>query len=173
MRDADRAESFAQLVSPEVYVSAATYAARCVRTREEAEDLLHDALLVAYRRLHQLRHSSSFKPWLFAIIRNRSRSLFRRAALPLALSAWFAEAIPGPHETAEGELARALSALPASQQELLVLFYLDGLTLEETGSLLKVSAQAVGQRLFRARAALRRALESSRTAAEASRRTAC
>jgi DNA-directed RNA polymerase specialized sigma24 family protein len=49
--------------------------------------------------------------------------------------------------------------LPAAQAELLALFYLDGLSLVETGRVLGLSPQAVGQRLHRARLALRRSLE--------------
>lgn len=57
------------------------------------------------------------------------------------------------------EIAAALTRLPASQREILSLFYIDGLNLVETARVLDVSVGAIQQRLFRARGALKRELE--------------
>jgi len=59
------------------------------------------------------------------------------------------------------DTAAALARLPQSQQELLSLFYIDGLNLSETGQVLGIRPQVVRQRLYRARQALRRQLEST------------
>jgi RNA polymerase sigma factor (sigma-70 family) len=57
-------------------------------------------------------------------------------------------------------LTPVLTLLPPPQQEILSLFYLEGLSLAETGMVLGIPARAAKQRLFRAREALKRQLGS-------------
>ena len=103
-----------------------------------------------------------FCSWLLSIIRSRFIDRGRRAdARPKP------EELPpqlpqqdGKPDDPESELILAgLAKLPPEQKELLSLFYLDGLNLRETGEVLGIPDKAVRQRLYRARMALRRALE--------------
>jgi DNA-directed RNA polymerase specialized sigma24 family protein len=65
--------------------------------------------------------------------------------------------VSGGSEDPRGELMlAALSQLPWAQKELLSLFYLEGLSLNETGQVLRLAPRVVRKRLFRARKALRR-----------------
>ena len=59
-------------------------------------------------------------------------------------------------------IAEALARLPHAQREILSLFYLDGLNLEETGWVLGITPQVASQRLYRARRSLRRLLPEPR-----------
>lgn len=55
-----------------------------LRDRHEAADALQDTMLVAHRRLHQLRDPTRLRPWLFAIARHQAyrRSRHRNQATP-------------------------------------------------------------------------------------------
>lgn len=164
MTDETRRAQFEQALSDEVYGAAWRYACRLctaggVVRRDDAEDLLQESLVHAFQRLHQLRDAASFKGWLLSIMRTRFITRHRRERLLPATLEW-PEALPAAVEAdplVEEALA-ALSRLPASQRELLSLFYIDGLNLHETGQVAGLAPRVVRQRLHRARAALRREL---------------
>ncbi len=55
-------------------------ARQILRSDEDAEDVVQDVLLVAYRALPQLRDVSKFRNWLYAITRHRSMRFAERAS---------------------------------------------------------------------------------------------
>src|ERR1700756_3945250 len=82
---------------------------RVCGNREDAEDVLVEALLSAYRHLDQLRDSAAFRAWLAQIARRVCWQLKKREALLplLQLSAVEdpAAEISAPGPTAEQQLA--------------------------------------------------------------------
>ena len=159
MPELSEQEQFEQLLTPGVHRRAWRYACRLKSTREDAEDLLQDALVRAYRGLHRLRHTERFGAWLISIIRNCHLSRRHRHHQQNSDSYWLQLVKSSSVENPLSEsIAEALTKLPAAQREILSLFYLDGLSLEETGWVLGVAPQVVGQRLYRARRALRKKL---------------
>lgn len=168
-----RRERFEQLLTDEAYSLAWRYSCRlctagAVVLREDAEDLLQESLAHAYRHLHQLREPASFKGWLLSII--RTQLINRRRA---ARGSWLSvEDLPELADGAAtsagdplaGEMLAALTQLPVAQRELLSLFYIEGLSLKETGQVLRIAPRVVRQRLLRAREALRRRLRPPRAA---------
>jgi DNA-directed RNA polymerase specialized sigma24 family protein len=98
---------------------------------------------------------------LFSIVRSRAVNLQRRVPAGFAQSLWFqCVNAQGPQSALTERIADALARLTAAQAELLALFYLDGLSLEETARVLGLTPQVVGQRLHRARQAMRRVMEN-------------
>jgi RNA polymerase sigma-70 factor (ECF subfamily) len=53
-------------------------ACRILGNPEEAEDVLQDALLEAYRHLGGFKHEARFSTWLYSIVLNRVRNRLRR-----------------------------------------------------------------------------------------------
>lgn len=164
----DLRTQFEVALSEEVYASAWRYAWRLAAAgrggcHQDAEDLLQEALTQAWRQFGQLRDVGQFKAWLLAIVRtrflNRLRSSRRRPQADSDLPADLAS--PQQLEANDQELAAraALAMLQPAERELLELFYLEQLSLEETGIALGVSARVVRQRLYRARQNMRRILE--------------
>lgn len=167
-RDPGNRERFEELLTDQAYQAAWRHAYRLATgtsggTREDAEDLLQEALAQAYRSLPQLRDPSRFTAWLVSIVRTRFLDWRRRCLasgvnleLDAERCAEEATAIADPL----GELVQeALLLLPAAQREIISLFYLDGLSLIETGQVLRIAPRAIRQRLHRARQALRRQLK--------------
>jgi len=162
----ERRREFEAALQQETYRSAWRYACRlctagCTANHADAEDLLQEALLRAYQRFDQLRDPLRFKGWLLCIVRTTHLDRFRRNGHPASWSDGVLENLPatvsGGSEDPRGELMlAALSQLPWAQKELLSLFYLEGLSLNETGQVLRLAPRVVRKRLFRARKALRR-----------------
>ena len=162
-----------QLLLP-IHESARLTARRLCRSDFDGDDLFQEAALRALLRLSELRDESRFRAWFYAVLlsvhRERSRRSFWRRFLPFLnfsdgkdsdrrdLQA-ATEGLGRPYEEARGESARlsqALSRLPAKQREAVVLFEVDGYSLEEVAELQGDSLSAVKSRLSRGRQLLRR-----------------
>jgi RNA polymerase sigma-70 factor (ECF subfamily) len=124
-----------------------------------AEDLVQEALALAFRDLHQLRDLAHFRAWLSRIVTNRCRMHLRRLRALRETSLEEGETAPWPSlpEPPLG-IDQVLAQLPPERRRLLALFYGEGLSHEEVGRLLSLSPQAVKSRLHRARELLRKEL---------------
>ncbi len=140
--------------------------------REDAEDVLVEALLKAYRSLGQLREQTAFRAWLAQIGRRVCWQLKGRQALEpvLQLSAledrgWLAvDPAPSPEAMlARGQLHEllqgAINALAPAFREVYVLRDLEGHSGEDAARRLGISLAAQKSRLHRARALVRARLD--------------
>ncbi len=171
-----RIDRFEVALTPAIMETAWRYCCRLCYTREDAEDLLQDALAHSITRISQLRDLSKFKSWLLSIVRTQFLMQRRRKAVDKVpidgegeTGAVLADVRPAPDAGAlSGDIAAVMSRLTPEQREILSLFYLEGLSLAETGEVMGISQGAVQQRLFRARAALRRELSRLSTQVQVS-----
>ncbi len=164
------------------------HAARMLRTlmhlrgdRYEAEDLLQETWIAACRAARDYRGDASLQTWLERIAVNAAAMAGRRqlaisrgsGVAPQRLAggpgddgapAWQLRAPDDPgsaviwRETL-AELSSAITTLPRSLRDVLVLRDLQGTSTREAATELGISEDAVKQRLHRARARLREALE--------------
>lgn len=141
-------------------------AARSVlRDDAEAEDVVQETFVRAYRHLADFEERSSMATWLTRIAVHEALARVRRARL--FDSGEFAQVEstrPGPEqETASRELrsvlTAAIDALPAGLRLVFVLREVEGLSTLEVCEALQLSSEAVRVRLHRARLALRRRVE--------------
>lgn len=143
----------------------------------EAEDVLQEAYLLAYRNLDKFRSEASLSTWLTRIVVNeaiaRSRKSARRAQIiqldgsapsePDAESVMNESPAEQPeHAALRGEtrrlLERHIDALPDAFRTVFMLRALEELSVEETASCLGIPEATVRTRYFRARSMLREAL---------------
>ncbi len=147
---------------------------RVCGNREDAEDVLVEALMKAYRHLHQLRDSAAFRAWLAQIAKRVCWQLKEREAiLPLLqLSALEDEGreIAGKAPTPEAQLASrqmkqllddAIAALPPLFQSVYQLRDLEDRPGDEVAKALGISRAAMKSRLYRARALVRAHLDAA------------
>lgn len=145
----------------------------------DAEDVLQDTFLSAWRGAATYRGDGSARAWLFSVARNAVRHSVRRRVgepdrfAPLEAvdsleaiaeaAGWGSSAESTARDTAE--LVRtALARLAPADREILVLRDMEGLSGDETAAALSLSLAGMKSRLHRARlrlAALVRALEQS------------
>ncbi len=145
----------------------AAYAKYMTGNPDEAADLVQNALVRAYRALHQCQDPRRLKGWLFRIVANECKTHLarrkRRHAEPLSAAEGLATRGDPATEAEAAELRRrvhaALQRLPLEQREALVLRYVHGMDLGEMAETLAASVGALKMRLLRGREALRRELE--------------
>jgi RNA polymerase sigma-70 factor, ECF subfamily len=149
---------------------------RVCGNREDAEDVLVEALLKAYRHLDQLRDSEAFRAWLAQIAKRVCWQLKEREALLplLQLSTLEDEGhgIPGGELTPEAQLARrqmkqllddAISALPELYRAVYRLRDIEDRPGDEVAKTLGLSRPAMKSRLHRARDLVRTYLDAALT----------
>lgn len=164
---AGRTEAFAQLVD--------RHHARCLRLAthlladsDEAEDVVQEVFLRAYRHLGNYRERDKFGAWLTRILVNQCRTRASRNARYVALDpdVHTADLVvnPGDDDVARRiELARAMQQLGPEQREALVLRFTDELSYDEMATITGVGVSALKMRVQRACARLRTLL-TERTA---------
>jgi RNA polymerase sigma-70 factor (ECF subfamily) len=132
----------------------------------QAEDLVQECLLLAWRSFHQLREGSNAKAWLFRILFNcwygQGRKS-RKAPATVPLTAGIRTTTPAFDEAME--VSRALDALPGDHRTVLLLGVVEGLTCKEIAEILSVPVGTVMSRLSRARQAIRTRLAPKATRA--------
>lgn len=145
---------------------------RMCGNREDAEDVLVDSLVSAYRFMDQLKDEASFQAWLAQIGRRTCGRLKKREALRPFFSMTVleeegyqpADDTPTPEEKAmEGEMKdcihRALDSLPEMYREVYTLRDIDGLSAEEAAEQLGLTIPALKSRLHRARTMVRERID--------------
>ena len=142
------------------------YALRRGASHADAEELVADTLLVAWRRRGGLPAEPDVVPWLYGVARrvlaNQRRGRLRRARLDRVVSA-LARRPDDPAEEAQlADDARAVLAamlrLDERDREVLRLAAWEGLSHREIAVVLGCSENAAALRLHRARLRLREAL---------------
>ncbi len=157
-----------------LHAAAFGWALSCCRwDRAAAEDVLQTSYLKILEGGARFDGRSSFRTWVFGVIRRTAQEARRRAALgrwlPLARWLWNEEsetpdgrpdpetALAQADETAR--LTRALTRLPVRQREVLHLVFYEDLTIAEAAGVLGVALGTARTHYERGKAALRRMLE--------------
>jgi RNA polymerase sigma-70 factor (ECF subfamily) len=147
-------------------------ASSMVKRPEDAEDVVQEAFLNAYRSLPRFRGTSRFGTWLYRIVANTAllklrksaREVFldgpdeedRPAKIPEGLVDWTDTPLENLINREARELMdRAIEDLPLDQRTVFVLRDVDGLPAAEVAEVLDLSVPAVKSRLHRARVQLR------------------
>ena len=140
--------------------------------RQAAEEVLQDTFARAYRHRATLLTDVSPVPWLHRVALNLCYSRLDRRrvrAEPIGESNvdHLRDAAAEPEERAEQQELRGIvrdgiAALPAKHRSVVVLYYLHGLSLQETASFLDVRLGTVKSRLHYALRNLRTHLEGDR-----------
>ncbi len=154
-------------------------ALRLARNRTDAEDLVQDALLRAYRGYHTFREGTNLRAWLFRILTNTFINEYRRRSrrpkeTELVDGGEFIPYRPGDHQQVrswsrapedqlieqifESDIVEAIENLPVIYRIPVLLADVEGLSYKEIAKSLDVPMGTVMSRLHRGRNALRKAL---------------
>jgi RNA polymerase sigma-70 factor (ECF subfamily) len=153
-------------------------ALRMTRSVEDAEDLLQETYLKAYKYYERFAEGTNFKAWLFKIMKNTFINTYRKRKLrppkvdfddvqegleeTLAEhthSASHPEAAVAAREI-DSEVRKALLALPHDYKMVVLLADLEGFAYKEIAHILEVPVGTVMSRLYRGRRMLERSLLS-------------
>lgn len=147
-----------------------------MKNATEAEDVVQDAVLKAYRKLASFRGDSKFSTWLIAITLNEARARLRkesRASIdsldaqqenggdftPAALTDWREVPLAALERQELRKLIQgAVAELPDAYREIVTLRDVEELSVNETAEMLGISVSLVKVRLHRARMMLQKKL---------------
>jgi RNA polymerase sigma-70 factor (ECF subfamily) len=122
----------------------------------EAEDAVQEAFVRAFARPGQVARADNPVAWMRIVTLNIARSRFRRRQ---RLNVLLRRVPPPPVDVPAAEpdrivLTDVVRLLPRQQREVITLFYLADLSLEDVALTLKVSVNVVKSRLHRGRGTL-------------------
>lgn len=167
LSDAPASRSELERALREHHAAAHGWALSCCRyDHDRAEDVLQESYLRILDGSARYGGASSFRTWLFGVIRNVARGARRRALLHAALTLRFLAPESAPQDEAGDEggeraLRHALLALSERQREVLVLVFYNDLTIQEASQALGISLGSARRHYERGKAALRRRLRAN------------
>ena len=149
---------------------------RMTRNEQDAEDVVQEALLKAYRGLDKFENRSELSTWLHRITTNCAYDLLRKRVrraeddLPEtdaeadAVTTSLASNLPGPDQNAHAQDIRrrvneSMERMSPPERTAFVLRHYEGQTLEHIGQTLGISLAATKQCVFRAVRKVRQDLE--------------
>ena len=151
----------------ETYKQAYSVALQITKNEEEAFDILQDSYIKAFNNLHTLADKSKFKSWLFQIVSNKCKDYLKSKRHDLV---YFSEMT---YETDSGEqevefedestsfspqeqvdynetkrlIAEMMNNLPEDQKLVLLMYYVQELSIKEIAESLEVSENTVKSRM--------------------------
>ncbi len=152
-------------------------ALRMTRNVVEAEDLVQDTYLRAYRFFDKFEEGTNFKAWIFRIMTNSFINKYRRKKRgpqevdlekvsflieddepfkePEGLDAYETESY---HQMFDDDVNRALDKLSDNFRQILIMADVEGLSYKEIATKVKIPIGTVMSRLFRGRQMMQRLL---------------
>ena len=145
------------------------------RSHTDAEDVVQETCLRAFRSFHRFNPGTNCRAWLLTILRNVFLNRVRRGGREMLegdSTVWEAGAESATQETlsagnpeeeffqtvVHGDVERALKTLPLPFREAVILADLEGLTYKEVAEVLGCPVGTVMSRLSRGRHLMRRSL---------------
>ena len=131
-----------------------------VKDDNSAHDILHDAFIIIFMSIQDLKDESKLEGWMITIVRNLSLKYLQnteKEAIPLScLNIEIQEAACEEQKKIELELLlSAIESLPEGNREVFKLSVLEGLSHKEIGELLGINPHSSSSQLFRAKKTLR------------------
>lgn len=151
------------------------FAMRLTNDEDDANDLVQETYLKAYRFIGSFETGSNAKAWLFRILKNSFINNYRRVSKEPGKidyeeaenflntgKASYADTIDGNEKMFRGligdEVSRALNALPVDFRTVIILCDVEEFTYEEIAHVVDIPVGTVRSRLHRARKMLREML---------------
>ena len=140
---------------------------RLVPSQSEMDDILQDAYLKAWRNLEDFRGDAAFSSWLYRIVYTTAldylKAQRRRRVVPLSEAATLSVDDATGALVESDALRTALAGLPEDQLAVVALVDGQGASYDDVAEMLGIQPGTVGSRLARARATLRRQLDTDGT----------
>ena len=149
-------DCFERLIEPHIAVGY-RLAAAMLNDAGQAEDVVQEATLRAWRSIGQVRSGAQVRSWFLTIVANRSRSMRSSAwwsviRMPEARRVW-----PSPADAADRreDLSLALRRLTPDERAAVFLRFYEDMTSTEVGAALGITPSAARSRIHRALRRLR------------------
>lgn len=133
---------------------------KIIENREDAEDITQEIFIKVYKTLGQFREDSEFSTWLYRIAYNTTMSELRKKKYTFTSIEDHLTSLNEPSDNENGEtetalklqyLFKALKKLPADENFILTLHYMDEQSMEAIGKICNLSVANVKVKLHRIR----------------------
>lgn len=130
---------------------------------QDAEDMVAETFLEAWKGIHTLREDGSFRQWMMRILSIRCKrriGSYVREKGNIDIDDYIEEGVPdtsGPR----AEVRDAIARLAPEERQIVLLSVLEGYTMREIAELLDLPQGTVSSKLHRTLKKLRRMLEDS------------
>jgi RNA polymerase sigma-70 factor (ECF subfamily) len=134
---------------------------RLLGRRDGGDDVVQEVFLAAYSNRRRLRREASAEFWLKRIAVNKCRSQLRREGVRSRWRRWIERAPPAEPQMADvnslaskeraERVRRAIDTLKPRYREAIVLYYLEGMTVDQIARLTGARRNTVEVRLHHAR----------------------
>lgn len=140
------------------------HATRLTGRHDAAADVVQESWMAMVKGLRRLDDPACFPRWAYQIVTRRSTDWIREQARRRKLSEVASVTAPTQTEASAGNddveaLRHAIRQLPPEQRTLLVMHYLDGLSIAEIAEALSIPPGTVKSRLYAIRGQLKGLLE--------------
>jgi RNA polymerase sigma-70 factor, ECF subfamily len=138
---------------------------RLLGDSHELDDVLQEAYVKAFRALPRFRGESTLRTWLYRVVYNTCLDQLKlRQPEPTELGSQLdgSTADPADLVATRTALEEALAALAPPERAAVLLVDAEGLSYDEAAAVVGVAPGTIGSRLSRARASLRRSLQTNR-----------
>jgi RNA polymerase sigma-70 factor (ECF subfamily) len=131
---------------------------RFTGSRDQSLDVLQETFFYLLKKFPGFKLTCSMTTFLYPVVKHVSLTMRRKTGRMVSEDDAFAE-LPAPEATdgrdSHSELAAVLSVLAAEQREVLLMRFVDEMTLEEIAEALNAPVSTVKSRLYRGLEALR------------------
>lgn len=135
----------------------------CLGLKSEADDVYQETFISAFKNITKFKGNSGFGTWLYRIAANNCWMRHRKNKSEKLVSLEDAHGLEDLAHTDEirrkelsESVTKALSKLSVDYRLAITLADIQGLSMDESAKILKISVPAFKTRLFRARAALKK-----------------
>ena len=138
---------------------------RMLKNEMDAEETLQDCFLKAYNALQSFRQDAKFSTWFYKIVYNTALTVLsgRKRQVETSMSSIDDhydlsdgdDEIYATSENREGYILKLVDKLPPRNALVIILFYIDGMSLNEVSQVLDLSLVNTKVILHRSRTALR------------------
>ena len=124
----------------------------------DVEECLSETFMKAYINLATYTPSLSFSAWIYRIAHNHAIDLMRKKSRTetIAFEEHHAALNPATHYEEKDYVEHILGFLTLEERNLLTLFYLEGLSLNEISDMLKIKPNTIAVKIKRIRERLRK-----------------
>lgn len=129
---------------------------RIVKIKEDAEDVVQDSFVDAFKNLESFKYESTFGSWLKRIVINKSINYLKVKRIPLVAieeqEYWIPEAEElKPAQLDITKIKSAIKQLPNGYQTIINLYLIEGYDHNEIGDILEISVSTSKSQYHRAK----------------------
>jgi RNA polymerase sigma factor (sigma-70 family) len=137
------------------------FAIRLTQNSANAQDVVQDVWIKTAKNIRQLRDPRAFKSWIFRAVRWQVADFFRSNKVVQELISHETPVKLDEQALNHQMLSKAINQLNPDDAQVIHLFYLAEMTLQEIANVMEIPVGTVKSKLYRSRAALKAVFESN------------